>query len=158
MPFDNDTFPLPELGQLVEISEPARTSRGTVSSVRLAVQVDQKGAVQIHQTVGFGDGNENVWSAFQKLTTRPPLLVGTIITANSDGTVTVQYSSGGTERVLGSGSAGDKVYVRAGRVEGVAPTCRTPRSKSKLCPICATARTRPRYTLRRTPTAKPREA
>ena len=121
LPFDNNDFILPDIGHLVEVSGGWGTSRGTVSSIALAVSVGQKGEVSVRQTLGFGDGNENVWSRFLSLLPYDPLLVGEIITDNGDGTVTVEHNDGGIQRVLGAGTVGGKVYVRSGRVEGEAP-------------------------------------
>jgi hypothetical protein len=47
----------------------------------------------------------------------------TINAVNTDGTVTVTAStaSNHTQRVIGSGSIGDHIYVQDGRVLGTAP-------------------------------------
>jgi hypothetical protein len=49
------------------------------------------------------------------------LLVGEVLANFGDGTASVQYHDGGTQRVRGSGTVGGMVYVRAGRIEGAAP-------------------------------------
>lgn len=50
-----------------------------------------------------------------------PRLIMTINVANADGTVTATTASGHTQRVIGSGSVGDHIYVQDGRVLGTAP-------------------------------------
>lgn len=46
--------------------------------------------------------------------------VGTITTVLSDGVI-VELQSGGTIRVKGGGSVGQRVYIKAGAVIGAAP-------------------------------------
>ncbi|WP_351123315.1 hypothetical protein [Shewanella sp. T24-MNA-CIBAN-0130] len=50
-----------------------------------------------------------------------PRLIMTINTVNTDGTVTASTASNHTQRVIGSGSIGDHIYVQDGRVLGTAP-------------------------------------
>lgn len=51
----------------------------------------------------------------------PPRIIMTVNADNGDGTVTVTAGNGGTIRATGTATAGDKVYVQAGRVLGPAP-------------------------------------
>ncbi len=64
----------------------------------------------------------NLWRQFSALLPESPLLIGTVVTQHSDDTVTVELLDGGLLRVSGSSSVGDRVFVREGQVEGVAPT------------------------------------
>jgi hypothetical protein len=64
----------------------------------------------------------NVWRQFAQLLPEAPLLLGTVLAQHADGTVTVQLLAGGLLRVTGSGTVGDRVFVRAGEVVGPAPT------------------------------------
>lgn len=67
----------------------------------------------------------NLWRQFEDLLPDSPLLLGTVATHHADGTVTVELLDGGLLRVAGSGSVGDRVFVRDGRVTGDAPTLPT---------------------------------
>ena len=67
----------------------------------------------------------NLWRQFEDLLPDSPLLLGTVVTHHADGTVTVELLDGGLLRVTGSGSVGDRVFVRDGRVIGDAPTLPT---------------------------------
>jgi hypothetical protein len=49
-----------------------------------------------------------------------PLLVGTV-TAIADGVATVELPDGGVLRARGAASVDDRVFVRAGAIEGQAP-------------------------------------
>lgn len=71
----------------------------------------------------------NLWRQFEDLLPDSPLLLGTVATHHADGTVTVELLDGGLLRVAvgnsSSGSVGDRVFVRDGRVTGDAPTLPT---------------------------------
>lgn len=64
----------------------------------------------------------NLWRQFEDLLPDSPLLLGTVATRHTDGTVTVELPGGGLLRVTGGGSVGDRVFVRDGKVIGDAPT------------------------------------
>lgn len=64
----------------------------------------------------------NVYRALRELLPEPPLLVATVQVNHADGTVTVQYPGGGTQRVRGAGTVGQNVFIRSGVVEGSAPS------------------------------------
>ena len=64
----------------------------------------------------------NLWRRFQDLLPDSPLLIGTVVTRHSDGTVTVELLGGGLLRVTGEGAQGDRLFVRANEVIGPAPT------------------------------------
>jgi hypothetical protein len=63
----------------------------------------------------------NLWRQFEDLLPRAPLLLGTVVTRHSDGTLTVQLLDGGLLRVNGPGSPDERVFVRGGQVQGPAP-------------------------------------
>jgi hypothetical protein len=75
----------------------------------------------------------NVFAGLKKLLPDPPLAIGEVISSHSDGTATVEFPGGGQQRVrsvmsLGSSSAvsaGDRVFVRNGVIEGGAPALST---------------------------------
>lgn len=62
----------------------------------------------------------NPYKRFIDLIPRERVDVGTIVDTHADG-VTVQLETGSLVRVRGSGALNDRVYIRAGAVEGPAP-------------------------------------
>lgn len=66
----------------------------------------------------------NIYSQFKDLLPDNPILVGTVVFIGT-GYVMVEYLDGTVETCRGAGSIGTKVFVRAGVVEGVAPTLPT---------------------------------
>jgi len=79
----------------------------------------------------------NAFAGLKKLLPDPPLSIGEVIASHSDGTSTVEFPGGDRQRVrsvmsLGAAlesasafSAGDRVYVRNGVIEGGAPVLST---------------------------------
>lgn len=64
----------------------------------------------------------NIWRDFKNLIAGDPLLVGTVISHNSDGTSTVQLPDGGLLRPQGQSVAvTSKAFVQSNRVQGEAP-------------------------------------
>ncbi len=63
----------------------------------------------------------NIWKQFTNLLPDAPLLIGTVATRNSDGTLTVSLAGGGLLKATGNASDGERVFVRNGLVEGTAP-------------------------------------
>ena len=62
----------------------------------------------------------NVYEQFRQLLPDAPLQVG-VVTEVGAGVVTVQLPGGGTVRVRGSAAIGERVFVRDGVLEAVAP-------------------------------------
>lgn len=62
----------------------------------------------------------NVYERFRQLLPDPPLQVGTVTEVGA-GVVTVQLPGGGLVKARGSAEVGQKVFVRDGVVEAVAP-------------------------------------
>lgn len=67
----------------------------------------------------------NIYRQLRELLPEPPLTVATVSAVHADGTVTVTYPGGGTQRVRGTATVGAAVFVRAGQVEGAAPELQT---------------------------------
>lgn len=63
----------------------------------------------------------NLYRALRDLLPEPALLVATVTAINADDTLTVTFPGGGTQRVRGDAAVTDRVFVRAGVVEGPAP-------------------------------------
>ena len=65
----------------------------------------------------------NLYRALRALLPEPPLQIATIIEIHAtDGTSTITWPGGGTQRVRGTGVAiGSNAFVRGGVVEGAAP-------------------------------------
>lgn len=65
----------------------------------------------------------NIYRQLLDLLPQTPLTIATVVSQHSDGTVTVAYSGGGQVRVRGEGfSASDRVFVRDGVIEVLAPS------------------------------------
>ena len=64
----------------------------------------------------------NIYRQLRELLPEPALSVATVMAQHADGTVTVGYPGGSQQRVRGSGTPGEKVFVRAGQIEGPAPS------------------------------------
>jgi hypothetical protein len=65
----------------------------------------------------------NVYEQFRQLLPDAPLQVG-VVTEVGAGVVTVQLPGGGTVRARGSAVVGERVFVRDGVLEAVAPNLR----------------------------------
>ncbi len=64
----------------------------------------------------------NLYRQLRDLLPEPVLTVATVSTVHADGTATVTYPGAGQQRVRGTGTVGQPVFVRAGQIEGPAPT------------------------------------
>jgi len=116
IPLDGNDFPLVKVGDLVQIAIGGDIVKGIVNSVQIDASL-----AKVSQTLYIGEETANVWTAFNSLMPRDPLLVGGI--ASTDGNVSViNLLDGGVVSVRGTGTIGNKVYIRAGRIEGPAPT------------------------------------
>lgn len=63
----------------------------------------------------------NVFRQLQGLLPQPSLLVGNVISV-SDGIAIVELPGGGTIDARGAAAPGDRVFVQAGVIQGLAPT------------------------------------
>lgn len=63
----------------------------------------------------------NLYRQLRELLPEPALTVATVAATHTDGTVTVTYPGGAQQRVRGTATGGQNVFVRAGQVEGQAP-------------------------------------
>lgn len=64
----------------------------------------------------------NLYRQLRELLPEPALTVAAVVDVHADGTVTVTFPGGGQQRVRGSSAIGQRVFVRAGVVEGDAPS------------------------------------
>lgn len=64
----------------------------------------------------------NLYRQLRELLPEPALTVATLAATHADGTCTVTYPGGSQQRVRGTGTPGGKVFVRAGQIEGPAPS------------------------------------
>jgi hypothetical protein len=62
----------------------------------------------------------NLYQQFRSLLPDPPLQVGTVIATNG-GVATVQMPGGGLLKARGTALVGQKVFVRDGVIEAIAP-------------------------------------
>ena len=115
LPLDGNTFPAVGVGSLVQITLDAEPIKGIVNSISIDATLSS-----VSQTIQIGEESANAWTSFTNLLPRDPLLVGTI--ASTDGiTSVVTLLDGGVVSVRGTETVGNKVYIRAGRIEGPAP-------------------------------------
>ena len=63
----------------------------------------------------------NLYRALRELLPEPALLVATVTAINPDGTRSVEFPGGGTQRVRGTAALAASVFVRDGVIEGDAP-------------------------------------
>lgn len=63
----------------------------------------------------------NLYRQLRELLPEPALTVATVAATHTDGSVTVTYPGGAQQRVRGTATVGQNVFVRAGQVEGQAP-------------------------------------
>jgi len=103
LPFDGSDWPLSGVGDLIEVQ-------------------GVPGLGDVSQHLGLGTAGELALSRLRRVTgSAQPLRSATVTADHTDGTVTVQYPGGGTQRVRGEALAGAVVWVRDGRLEGAAP-------------------------------------
>jgi hypothetical protein len=63
----------------------------------------------------------NIWKQFKDLLPTQATQIGTVVTLHTDGTASVQLLGGGLLRVTGRAAENTRVFVRDGRITGVAP-------------------------------------
>lgn len=113
---DGVIFPLAEIGQLVEVNLGATVERGIINGVGIEATL-----ASVRQTIQIGEETPNVWALFKELLPRDPLLVGTLVSTDGATSIMTLIDSG-VVSVRGTGTAGNKYYIRAGRIEGDAPS------------------------------------
>jgi hypothetical protein len=115
MPMDGVLFPLAAVGQLAQITLDGSPIRSIINSVQVEATLGR-----VRQTIQIGEETANTWALFKELLPRDPLLVGTL--ASTDGaTALMTLIDGGLVRVRGTGTVGNKYYLRAGKIDGEAP-------------------------------------
>ena len=67
----------------------------------------------------------NLYRQLRELLPEPALTVAAVVDVHADGTATVTFPGGGQQRVRGSANPGQRVFVRAGVIEGAAPNLPT---------------------------------
>lgn len=113
-------FPIANIGDLIHINLDGGSVRGICNAVSVAARLADK-SVSVRQTINLGEETPNVWAKFRTLLPEPPLLWGSILSTHDDQTVTVVLADGGLMRVRGTGTVGQKVWLRDGAIEGAAP-------------------------------------
>jgi hypothetical protein len=116
---DGDVFPLAEIGMLASVGLGAEDVRGIINSVSVDVRSDEKN-LTVSQTLQIGEETPNAWALFKELLPRDPLLVGALASTNG-ATAVITLLDGGVITVRGTGTVGQKYYIRSGRIEGEAP-------------------------------------
>lgn len=64
--------------------------------------------------------SSNLFKRFQRLLRTPPLLVGEVLSVDN-GVATIEEPGGGRQTARGDAAPGDRVFFRAGAIEGPAP-------------------------------------
>lgn len=113
-------FALGEIGQHLSAEVDGVSHHGIINAVSLEASMSDH--VTVRQTLTIGEASPNSWARFKRLLPGDPLLIGHIESAHADGTATVLMLGGGSQRVRGTGTVGQPVYVRGGVIEGPAPT------------------------------------
>ena len=117
VPLDSSTMPLLEVGTFIGATIDGNETRGIVNALSLSARRDPP---EIYQTVRIGEDTNNQWIAFQTLLPKDPLLIGTL--QSTDGSTSVmQLIDGGVMIVRGTGTVGEKYYIRSGQIQGEAP-------------------------------------
>lgn len=107
----NDQIPLLEVGQFIEVG----TVRGVVSSVSLSATLSY-----VEQVITIGESSNNVFTQFKEINAQQPLLIAEIISTTGTSSV-VNYIDGGAARVHGTGTVGQRKFIRDARIVGDAP-------------------------------------
>lgn len=115
-------FALGEVGKLLRVEIDSSHSLGVINSVSVSAAVSGNGSISVRQSLTIGEESQNKWIKFKSILPSDPLLIGNVVLAHSDGSCTVSLPSGGTVRVRGSGSPGQTVYIRSGKIDGIAPS------------------------------------
>lgn len=116
-------IPLGMPGTLLQATIDGAPTRGIVNGVQVAAQ-NNRGTITVRQTLTLGEETPNLWSGFARLVPKDALRLATVQATYTDGTATVQYPGGGTQRVrnpIGI-SAGSSAYVRGDKIDGEAPS------------------------------------
>jgi hypothetical protein len=122
IPYDGGTdWPLLGIGDLILV-ERYGGQRDTVMTRAITATITDR-TVDVRQTATLGADTGSAYTRLRRVTSDvAPLLLAAITTDHGDGTATVTYASGGTQRVLGSGTAGTTVWVQSGAIRSTAPT------------------------------------
>lgn len=115
LPMNGDDLPLLEIGTFVAITLGQDETRGIVNSIEVKCT-----GPDVMQTVMLGEDTNNQWLAFRSLLPKDPLLIGTL-TSTAGNTSIVQLIDGGVMNVRGTGTIGEKYYIRSGQIQGEAP-------------------------------------
>ncbi len=116
LPIDGVTFPLIAIGQLIET---ALTGSGTIRGIVNSISITANFA-KVRQTIRIGEETANNWTLFKDLLPADPLLVATL--SSTDGkTAIMTLLDNGVVRVRGTGTVGNKYYIRSGKIDGEAP-------------------------------------
>ncbi len=120
LPFDGSAWPLAQIGQLVSVERWGGV-RDTIQAVGVSARVTLD-SVSVTQRILLGADSARTYVRLQRVFgSEPPLRVAEVLTDHGDETVTVSYPGGGTERIRGTANVGQKVWARAGLMEGLAP-------------------------------------
>jgi len=116
LPMDGGDFPLLDVGQLAQITVDGSPVRGIVNSVSIDASL-----ASVRQTIQIGEETPNTWAIFKELLPRDPLLFANLV--ETDGTTSLMsLLDNGVVRVRGTGTVDNAYYIRAGKIDGEAPS------------------------------------
>jgi hypothetical protein len=119
LPMDNTTFPMLSVGQFVQVTADGQTARGIVNSVSLQYSLSETD-INVSQTIQIGEQTPNEWVFFRSLLPGDPLLFASLAATDGE-TSLMTLLDNGVVRVRGTGTVGNKYFIRAGRIDGEAP-------------------------------------
>jgi hypothetical protein len=119
LPMDNTTFPMLSVGQFVQVTADGQTARGIVNSVSLQYSLSETD-INVSQTIQIGEQTPNEWVFFRNLLPGDPLLFASLAATDGE-TSLMTLLDNGVVRVRGTGTVGNKYFIRAGRIDGEAP-------------------------------------
>jgi len=115
VPMDGDDFPLAQIGWLAQITVDSAPVRGIINAVSI-----EAGLGRVQQTIQIGEQSPNTWTQFKDLLPRDPLLVATLSSTDTTTSLMTLLDTG-VVRVRGTGTVGNKYYIRSGKIDGPAP-------------------------------------
>ena len=112
---DGTIMPFVNVGTFVGFDVDGAVEKGIVNGVSINAT-----HAAVEQTLSIGESTPNAWVAFAEILPKDPMLVATL--SSTDGVTSLMLMlDGGIVRVRGTGTAGDKYYIRSGEISGEAP-------------------------------------
>jgi|GEM_PF-1234433 len=112
---DGTLVPLINIGDYIGVTVGGVETNGIANSISINAN-----HVEVTQQITIGERTQNSWVMFNELLPKDPMLVTTL--SNTDGTTSLMtLIDGGVVRVRGTGTVGNKYYIRSGEIISEAP-------------------------------------